>query len=78
MTGDWRIWRPAIWLAMLGIAVVLLVDPPYIGAIPLGAAIGVAIRIEQRRRRAASAAAAAAAAAAPAPAPAKRGGMRRR
>lgn len=73
MTGDWRIWRPAIWLAMLGIAVVLLVDPPYIGAIPLGAAIGVAIRIEQRRRRAASAAAAAAADAAP-----KRGGKRRR
>jgi hypothetical protein len=72
MAGDWRIWRPAIWLAMLGIAVVLLVDPPYIGAIPLGAAIGVAIRIEQRRRRAASAAAPAAAA------PAKRGGKRRR
>jgi hypothetical protein len=51
MTGDWRDFRPAIWLAMLGIAVMLLVSPFYIGAIFLGAAIGVAIRIEQRRRR---------------------------
>ena len=52
MNGDWRIWRPAIWLAMLGVAVMLLVTPAYIGAIFLGAAIGAAIRIEQRRRRA--------------------------
>jgi hypothetical protein len=52
MNGDWRIWRPAIWLAMLGVAVMLLVTPAFIGAIFLGAAIGAAIRIEQRRRRA--------------------------
>ena len=51
MTGDWRDFRPAIWLAMLGIAVMLLVAPFFIGAVFLGAAIGVAIRIEQRRRR---------------------------
>jgi hypothetical protein len=51
MSGDWRIWRPAIWLAMLGVAVMLLVSPAYIGALFLGAAIGAAIRIEQRRRR---------------------------
>jgi hypothetical protein len=50
MTGDWRDWRPAIWLAMLGIAVMLLA-PFYYGAIFLGAAIGAAIRIRQRRRR---------------------------
>ena len=51
MTGDWRDFRPAIWLAMLGVAVILLVQPFYIGAVFVGAAIGAAIRIEQRRRR---------------------------
>ncbi len=55
MTGDWRDYRPAIWLAMIGVAVILLVSPAYIGAIFLGFAIGAAIRIGQRRRRAASA-----------------------
>lgn len=58
MSG-WREWRPAIWLAMLGVAVILIVTPRYIGAIFLGAAIGAAIRIEQRRRRRRTAAAAA-------------------
>jgi hypothetical protein len=52
MTGDWRDWRPAIWLTMLGIAVMLLASPFYLGAIFIGAAIGAAIRINQRRRRA--------------------------
>jgi hypothetical protein len=51
VTGDWRDYRPAIWLAMLGVAVVLLVNPFYIGGIFLGAAIGAAIRVRQRRRR---------------------------
>jgi hypothetical protein len=51
MTGDWRDFRPAIWLAMLGLALVLLVSPPYIGAVLIGVALGVAIRIEQARRR---------------------------
>ncbi len=59
MTGDWRDWRPAIWLTMLGIAVVLLVSPFWIGALFFGAAIGAAVRINQRRRRAEAAAAAA-------------------
>ena len=54
MTGDWRDWRPAIWLTMLGIAVILLVSPFWIGALFFGAAIGAAIRITQRRRRAAA------------------------
>jgi hypothetical protein len=58
LTGDWRDFRPAIWLTMLGIAVMLLFSPFYLGAIFIGAAIGAAIRIEQRRRRAAAAAAA--------------------
>jgi hypothetical protein len=58
VTGDWRDWRPAIWLAMLGIAVMLLFSPFYLGALFFGAAIGAAIRINQRRRRAAAAAAA--------------------
>jgi hypothetical protein len=57
VTGDWRDWRPAIWLAMLAVAIALLVNPWYIAAIPLGAAMGAAIRIRQRRRRVAAAAA---------------------
>jgi hypothetical protein len=56
MSGDWRAWRPAIWLAMLGVAVMVLVNPPYIGAVFIGGAIGAAIRIRQRSRRAAAAA----------------------
>ena len=55
MRGDWRDWRPAIWLVMLGAAVALVVNPPYWGAVFLGAAIGAAIRIRQRRRRVAAA-----------------------
>jgi hypothetical protein len=51
MTGDWRDYRPAIWLGMLGLALTLAVNPPYIGAALIGAAIGVAFRIRQRRRR---------------------------
>jgi uncharacterized membrane protein len=49
--NNWRMFRPAIWLAMLGIAVMLLVAPFYLGAVLLGAAVGVALRIEQGRRR---------------------------
>ncbi len=51
MTGDWRDFRPAIWLAMLGAAVALVFSPWWFGAIFWGAAIGAAIRIQQRRRR---------------------------
>jgi hypothetical protein len=51
MVGDWRDFRPAIWLAMFGVAVILLVSPFWYGAIFIGAAIGTAIRIQQRRRR---------------------------
>jgi len=58
MTGDWRRYRPVIWLLMLGVAVMLLVSPPYIGAVFIGAAIGAAIRIRQRAVRAEAAAAA--------------------
>jgi hypothetical protein len=48
MSRTWRRYRPAIWLAMLGIAALLVVTPPYVGAIVLGAAIGVALRIRRR------------------------------
>ncbi len=48
--SDWRAYRPAIWLAMLGVALILLVSPPYIGALLLGAAIGVTWGICRRRR----------------------------
>jgi hypothetical protein len=48
--GDWRDYRPAIWLTMFGIAVALLVTPFYLSAVLFGAAIGAAIRIRQRRR----------------------------
>ncbi len=54
MTGDWRDYRPAIWLAMIGVAVALVVNPWYYGAVFFGAAIGAAIRIRQRRLRAAA------------------------
>ena len=56
MTGDWRDFRPAIWLVMLGVAVMLLIAPFWYGAVFIGAAIGAAIRIQQRRRRIAAAA----------------------
>lgn len=56
-TPDWRDWRPAIWLTMLGLALILLVSPFYFGALFIGAGIGAAIRIQQRRRRAAAIAA---------------------
>jgi hypothetical protein len=54
MRGDWRDWRPAIWLTMIGIAVMLLFSPFYLGALFIGAAVGAAVRIHQRRRRAAA------------------------
>jgi hypothetical protein len=49
MSGDWRRYRPAIWMAMLGIALMLLLSPAYIGAVLLGASIGIAIRVHQRQ-----------------------------
>jgi uncharacterized membrane protein len=51
MRDDWKAFRPAIWTAMLGIAVMLLVAPFFLGAVLLGAAVGIALRIEQGRRR---------------------------
>jgi hypothetical protein len=48
---DWRVFRPAIWLAMLGVALMLLVTPVYIGAAVVGGALGVGLRIETGRRR---------------------------
>jgi 4-amino-4-deoxy-L-arabinose transferase-like glycosyltransferase len=52
MTGDWRDYRPAIWLAMLGVGLALALNTLVLAAPFLGAAIGVAIRIWQRRRAA--------------------------
>ena len=51
VNGDWRVFRPAIWLAMIGIALILLLNPPYVGVLVLGASIGVALRIQRGRRR---------------------------
>ena len=51
MTGGWRVYRPAIWVSMLGVALVLVISPPYAGAVVLGGGIGLAIRIRQRARR---------------------------
>jgi hypothetical protein len=48
---DWRVYRPAIWMAMIGIALILLITPAYLGAAVLGGAIGIALRIETGRRR---------------------------
>ncbi len=51
--NDWRAFRPAIWLAMVGLALILVIQPAYFGAVLVGGAIGVAGRIETGRRRAA-------------------------
>ena len=51
MNDDWRAYRPAIWLAILGVAIIIVVSPHYLGAFLLGLAIGAAIRIRQRRAR---------------------------
>ncbi|HLJ03713.1 MAG TPA: hypothetical protein VKT31_09745 [Solirubrobacteraceae bacterium] len=48
MTANWRRYRPAIWLSMLGIALILVLNPPYIGAALLGAGIGIGLRIWRR------------------------------
>jgi hypothetical protein len=48
---DWRVFRPAIWMAMLGIALMLLISPAYVGAAIVGGAIGVALKIQTGRRR---------------------------
>jgi hypothetical protein len=50
--NEWRAYRPAIWLTMIGIAVIVIVSPHYLGAFFLGGAIGAAIRIRQKRARA--------------------------
>ena len=51
MNGEWRVYRPAIWLSMLGVALMLLVAPVAIGAAVLGCGIGVGLRIGGGRRR---------------------------
>jgi hypothetical protein len=78
MTGDWRDFRPAIWLAMFGIAVMLLVSPFWYGAVFIGAAIGAAIRTEQRRRRIAASSSGTAKRSGGQSTPTSRGGGRRR
>ncbi len=50
VTGDWRDFRPAIWLTMIGLAV-MLVAPFYFGAIFIGMAVGAALKISRRRRQ---------------------------
>ncbi|HWD75779.1 MAG TPA: hypothetical protein VG371_11615 [Solirubrobacteraceae bacterium] len=50
VTGDWRVFRPAIWLVMLGIGLLLVVNG-YLGIAVIGAGIGTGARIETRRRR---------------------------
>lgn len=47
----WRAFRPAIWTAMLGVALLLLVSPAYFGALVLGIAIGITVRIQRGRTR---------------------------
>jgi hypothetical protein len=51
MINDWRAFRPAIWIGMLGVALLLVVTPIYFGAVLLGAAIGIAFRVQTGRRR---------------------------
>jgi hypothetical protein len=44
------VFRPAIWLVMLGIGLLLVVNG-YLGIAVIGAGIGTGARIETRRRR---------------------------
>lgn len=50
MRGDWHDFRPAIWLAILGVALALLINPPYVGAVFIGAGVGVFLKVARRRR----------------------------
>ena len=43
--NDWRRYRPAIWLAMLGIALALLISPAIFGFVVLGMGAGLAFRL---------------------------------
>lgn len=56
MLENWRLYRPALWIAMLGVALILVVNPPYIGGVALGAGIGIALKVHHglRGRRRAS------------------------
>jgi hypothetical protein len=47
---DWRVFRPAIWVGMAGIAIMLVLSF-YIGLGVVGGAIGIAARIQTSRRR---------------------------
>jgi hypothetical protein len=55
MTGDWRDYRPAIWIAMVAVAVALLLQPWSISLVLLGGAAGYALGVPRRRRREAEA-----------------------
>ncbi|HET9104697.1 MAG TPA: hypothetical protein VFN55_15195 [Solirubrobacteraceae bacterium] len=48
---DWRRYRPAIWLAMIGIALVLLVSPAVFGFLVMGMGAGLALRLRFPRPR---------------------------
>jgi hypothetical protein len=47
---DWRAYRPAIWMVMLGIALLLVLNA-YLGIIVIGAGLGIGLKIQTRRRR---------------------------
>ncbi len=47
---DWRVYRPAIWMVMLGIALMLVLNA-YLGIIVIGAGLGIGLKIQTRRRR---------------------------
>lgn len=48
--GDWRVFRPAIWVGFVGVAIMVLLSF-YIGLAIVGGAIGIGARIETSRRR---------------------------
>jgi MYXO-CTERM domain-containing protein len=51
MRGDWRDFRPAIWMAMVAVVVLIEVRPWEISTFLFGAAIGLAAAVSRRRRR---------------------------
>lgn len=51
MISDWRMFRPAIWTAMVGVALLLLVSPAVIGVAVVGMGLGIGLKIHNGRRR---------------------------